>query len=320
MLLSEDFNNKVTVVLGSGSGGFGAPSQFSVGANSLDVTVGDFNGDSRADLAVANGRQSANPEPNVASVSVLFGDGAGSFGPAASFTVDRYPGRIVAGDFNGDGRADLVTGNGNFNNISVLINTCGYTVPMPTLQFGASLYSVGEGVGTVTVTVTRTGSTAGPASVKYATSDGTASSRSDYIASFGTLRFADGESAKAFKVFIIDDLRSLENGESVNVTLSGPIGATLGTTTAAVIGIFDNDTQITSANPSDNPDFFVRQHYLDFLNRQPDSAGIGFWTNQITECDTLPQAERAACREVRRINVSAAFFLSIEFQETGYLV
>ncbi|HEY8188784.1 MAG TPA: FG-GAP-like repeat-containing protein [Pyrinomonadaceae bacterium] len=68
-------------------------------------------------------------------------------------------------------------------------------------------------------------------------------------------------------------------------------------------------------NPIDDPDFFVRQHYADFLNRQPDAPGLAFWTNQITSCGT-----DQACIEIKRINVSAAFFLSIEFQETGYLV
>jgi len=59
----------------------------------------------------------------------------------------------------------------------------------------------------------------------------------------------------------------------------------------------------------------VDQHYSDFLNRIPDVSGLGFWTNQINECGT-----DQACIDIRRINVSAAFFLSIEFQETGYLV
>jgi hypothetical protein len=68
-------------------------------------------------------------------------------------------------------------------------------------------------------------------------------------------------------------------------------------------------------NPIDQTDFFVRQHYLDFLGRPADPAGLDFWTKQITACGT-----DAACIEVRRINVSASFFLSIEFQETGYLV
>jgi len=69
------------------------------------------------------------------------------------------------------------------------------------------------------------------------------------------------------------------------------------------------------ANPIDDPTLFVRQHYLDFLNREPDAEGLAFWVNQITSCGS-----DARCIEVRRINVSAAFFLSIEFQETGYLV
>jgi uncharacterized protein DUF4214 len=68
-------------------------------------------------------------------------------------------------------------------------------------------------------------------------------------------------------------------------------------------------------NKIDDPQFFVTQHYRDFLNRAPDASGLAFWTNQITSCGT-----NTACVEVKRINVSAAFFLSIEFQETGYLV
>lgn len=69
------------------------------------------------------------------------------------------------------------------------------------------------------------------------------------------------------------------------------------------------------SNPIDETDFFVRQHYADFLNRAPDDAGLNFWKGQINSCGA-----DAACIEVKRINVSAAFFLSIEFQETGFLV
>jgi hypothetical protein len=70
-----------------------------------------------------------------------------------------------------------------------------------------------------------------------------------------------------------------------------------------------------SPNPIDDASFFVRQHYLDFLNREPDSDGLAFWTNEITSCGTNTQ-----CIETKRINVSAAFFLSIEFQQTGFYV
>jgi hypothetical protein len=68
-------------------------------------------------------------------------------------------------------------------------------------------------------------------------------------------------------------------------------------------------------NRIDDPQFFVTQHYRDFLNREPDASGLAFWVNEITSCGT-----NAQCIQVKRVNVSAAFFLSIEFQETGYLV
>src|SRR5437588_2874791 len=67
-----------------------------------------------------------------------------------------------------------------------------------------------------------------------------------------------------------------------------------------------NCLSLTAAgNPIDQPDFFVKQHYLDFLNRQADSSGLAYWTNQITSCGSDQQ-----CIQMKRINVSAAFFLS----------
>ena len=61
-------------------------------------------------------------------------------------------------------------------------------------------------------------------------------------------------------------------------------------------------------NAIDTPEFFVRQHYLDFLGREPDQSGFNFWSDQITSCGA-----DAGCIERRTINVSAAYFLSIEF-------
>lgn len=68
-------------------------------------------------------------------------------------------------------------------------------------------------------------------------------------------------------------------------------------------------------NPIDTTEYFVRQHYIDFLSREPDESGFNFWVNQIENCGA-----NANCRAVKRINVSAAFFISIEFQQSGYLV
>ncbi len=68
-------------------------------------------------------------------------------------------------------------------------------------------------------------------------------------------------------------------------------------------------------NSIDCPEFFVRQNYLDFLNRDADASGLAFWTNEINSCGFDPD-----CIGAKSVNVSAAFFLSIEFQETGYLI
>jgi subtilisin-like proprotein convertase family protein len=72
---------------------------------------------------------------------------------------------------------------------------------------------------------------------------------------------------------------------------------------------------VFSGNAIDTADFFVRQHYVDFLGREPDESGFNFWSDQILSC-----GGDAGCIERRTINVSAAYFLSIEFQETGGLV
>jgi hypothetical protein len=206
-----------------------------------------------------------------------------------------------------------------------------WTAPGPpppgpnTVQFNAATDSAMETPNATTkvdLLVTRTGDTAQAATVNYATSNVTASDRSDYLAALGTLHFGAGETSKIITVFIVNDSFG-EPAETFNITLSGPVACTLGATPAMVITI-TSDESADGPNPvrnaSFNNDFFVRQHYGDFLNREPDAGGLAFWKNQLDECEGRPPAEQQPCREIRRINVSAAFFLSIEFQQTGYLV
>lgn len=68
-------------------------------------------------------------------------------------------------------------------------------------------------------------------------------------------------------------------------------------------------------NPVDGSDFFVRENYYDFLNRFPDTSGLAFWTNEIGKCGADTR-----CVTNRRTDVSAAFFFSTEFQQTGFFV
>lgn len=72
---------------------------------------------------------------------------------------------------------------------------------------------------------------------------------------------------------------------------------------------------VVTANPLDTPQFFVRQQYLDFLNREPDQTGLEYWTTQIENCGSDQQ-----CLNSRRIGVSAAYFIETEFQQSGSFV
>jgi len=183
------------------------------------------------------------------------------------------------------------------------------------IEFASATASVSEGAGKVQITLNRTGDLSGAASAEFATGDGTAVQTTDYNISFGTVMFAPGESTKTFDVLITDD-GFMESPETFTISLNNPQGGfQIGGITSATVTITDNDVVNALLNPIDRAGFFVRQQYVDFLNREPDTSGLDFWTNEITSCGSNVQ-----CIEVKRINVSAAFFLSIEFQKTGALV
>jgi hypothetical protein len=119
---------------------------------------------------------------------------------------------------------------------------------------------------------------------------------------------------KTFSVFINRD-SYVENADAFTVNLVNPAGgAILGTPFSSTVTISDSNSGLPP-NAIDDAGIFVRMHYHDFLNREPDQSGLDFWTAQITSCGI-----DVACTEVKRINVSAAFFMSIEFQQTGFLV
>ncbi len=182
------------------------------------------------------------------------------------------------------------------------------------VQFSASSYSVQEGMTFRTVTVVRTGDISGPATVDYATSGVNASQRTDYTNALGTLHFAANENSKAIDILISEDIK-LEGNETLTITLSNGTGqALLGQPATASVVIVDDAIE-AGPNPIDFADIFVGQNYHDFLARHADSPGQVFWQDQIFACGS-----NQACIDDRRVNVSAAFFLSIEFQQTGYFV
>lgn len=130
----------------------------------------------------------------------------------------------------------------------------------PSLQFSSTTYSVGEGGGSATITVTRTGAVDNAVSVNYATvAGGTATGGAscggavDYVNASGTLTFGAGVISQTFNVSICDDA-SAEGSETVNLALASPGGgAVLGTPNTAVLTITDNDGDTTAPTLSYTP-------------------------------------------------------------------
>ena len=112
---ANEGSNNVSVLLGTGTGSFGAATNFSAGSLPISVAIGDLNGDGRQDLAVANNGSN--------NVSVLLGTGSGSFQAATNFSAGANPYSVAVGDLDGDGKQDLAVANATSNTISVLLNT-----------------------------------------------------------------------------------------------------------------------------------------------------------------------------------------------------
>ena len=184
----------------------------------------------------------------------------------------------------------------------------------PTVEFASASITAAEGAGVVEITVRRNGDTTGETTIRYAVVDGTALQGYDVNTVIGELTFAPGESSRVIRILITDDA-FVEGAENLRVNLSDPAGGVLGSQTSLTVTITDNDSTETILNPIDEARFFVRQQYIDFLNREPDDAGLAFWSNQIIACGA-----NTTCVIDKRQRVSAAFFLAIEFQETGFLV
>ena len=186
------------------------------------------------------------------------------------------------------------------------------------IQFSTDDFAIGEGSGHIDVSITRAGDASGNATVNYSTFDESApahaSQKSDYEMAVGSVSFAPGETSKNVRILVVND-NFAEGPETINLFLNNPTGSGvgLGSPNRATVTILDNDVVAPTNNPIDDATFFVRQQYLDFLNREPDAAGLAFWVNEITSCGAVQ-----SCIDVKRINVSAAFFLSGEFQNTGY--
>jgi hypothetical protein len=313
-------------LVGGGAGSFGGPTNYPVGDSPYSVAIGDFTGDGIQDLVAGNydsdnvsilvndgsgGFGSATNLPvghnplsiaigdfdgdtrqdllivnqGADSVSVMAGNGAGGFAAAGSFPVGSKPRSAAVGDFNGDGQQDLAVANQFSDNASVLLRQCTPTAANGSVA-GQILDSNGhpvEGAG-ISMSGTQT---------RLTVTDRNGNYRFDNVETNGFYTVVPTRANYSFS----PSQRSF---------------SALGQQTEAA---FNASATSNGLNPLDTTEYFVRQQYLDFLGREPDEAGLTFWYRNIESC-----GDNTDCRAARRIDTSAAFFLSIEFQQTGYLV
>jgi hypothetical protein len=122
-LAVADFQTQqVSVLLGNGDGTFQPVKAYSTGANPSSIVIADFNGDGKLDLALTS-TPLGNSPGNL--VSLLLGNGDGTFGSPALFGTGSEAYSAAVGDFNGDGATDLAVANGISDTVSLLLNTQG---------------------------------------------------------------------------------------------------------------------------------------------------------------------------------------------------
>ena len=117
LAVANFITNNVSVLLGNGDGTFQSAAEYGTLSSPLSVAVGDFNRDGKLDLVVANSAENG----GIPGVSVLLGNGDGTFRAAVNYGAGSFPFSVVVGDFNADRNLDLAVANLSGSNVSILL-------------------------------------------------------------------------------------------------------------------------------------------------------------------------------------------------------
>jgi len=270
-------SNNVTVLLGNGDGSFQAPVGYAVPFAALMVTSGDFNGDGKLDLAVANNVTLGSPSV----ISILLGNGNGTFQPAVNYNVGLTSYWVTAADLNGDGKLDLITANHSSGDVSVLLGNGDGTF-QPAVSYAA-------GVGPTKVVVADLNNDGKPdlavsnfysqdITILLGHGDGTFQGVIDYY------RFEEGSGNT-----IVDSVNGLTEGThnaaySTNVPLIGRAN--------------DFSLQFSGTNVAR----FPSQNFI--FNSSFGNATLGFWLNAPQEVHTTIFWTRPDDTDANRFNIS----------------
>jgi VCBS repeat protein/FG-GAP repeat protein len=119
LAVANGSSNDVSILLGNGDGSFQSAVNFGAGSAVQSVAVGDFNADGKQDLAIPNAGSS--PDYNDGTVSILLGNGDGTFSGPTTLALGSFSFSVAVGDFNGDGKQDLAVSNNRSANVSILL-------------------------------------------------------------------------------------------------------------------------------------------------------------------------------------------------------
>ncbi len=208
----------------------------------VTVTVirkGNTSAEAKVDYSTADATATAGIQYTATSGSVTFAPGETS----KTFTVGINDNTSIDGNksltlklANPTGGSALMSP--STATLTLVDNEASPATQTGSIMFTADAYSVREKDGSAVVTVRRLDGYGVTATVNFATSDSTAVAGSDYTAASGTLTFAPGESSKTITIPLIQDT-NVENEEKINMTLSSPQRATLGTYFTTIIKITD---------------------------------------------------------------------------------
>lgn len=333
-------SNNISVLSGNGDGTFQSPVNYDVAIYPGAIVAGDFNGDGYPDLAATSGTRGGNV------VNVLLGSNNGVFQKAVTYSISNVPFSIAMGDLNNDGKTDLVvtTGSppsGGGYNVSALIGNgdgtfqkaidsyCG-SMPAaiavgdfnrdgkPDVAVGTQappalkiLFGNGDGSFKPTNTSYKLGNT--PADIKIGDFNG--DGKIDVV-SAGVFRGNNIEILLGNGDGTVNNIGKLmDSAAALSLAVTDFNGDTRPDIAVAVNG--EVNVVLVNATPGkpDDTSYFVHQHYLDFLSREPDDRGFDYWTNEIDRCANDP-----VCMRKKRVDISAAFFIETEFQQSGYFV
>jgi aryl-phospho-beta-D-glucosidase BglC (GH1 family) len=226
-------------------------------------------GAASVNYATSNGTASAGIDYTAASGIIAWSDGdsaAKTINIKVNGTTSSTPKTFMIGLTGVAGQAAVGTPS------SATVTLAGAAASMGSLALSAGTYSVPGGTASLSVTVNRIAGSAGAATVKYATSNGTASSGTDYSSTTGTLTW--GAADAAAKTFSIPIVTAGSGGKNFTVTLSGATGAALGSPVVAKVSLAAKSTSSTALAIKVKGNTFVDQNGKTFQMRGVNVSGL----------------------------------------------